>query len=43
VASIMLHGRIVRTGPPGEIGDELAAAYLGSTGPASVISSQGAP
>jgi len=43
VASIMLHGRIVRTGPPGEVADELAAAYLGSAGPASVVSSQGAP
>ena len=29
VASIMLHGRITRTGPPAEIADELAAAYLG--------------
>jgi branched-chain amino acid transport system ATP-binding protein len=28
-ASIMLHGRITRTGPPAEIADELAAAYLG--------------
>jgi len=43
VASIMLHGRIVRTGPPGEVADELAAAYLGSAGSASVVSSQGAP
>jgi branched-chain amino acid transport system ATP-binding protein len=31
VASIMLHGRITRTGPPREIADELAAAYLGSS------------
>jgi len=30
-ASIMLHGRIVRTGPPGEIAEELAAAYLGAS------------
>ena len=30
VASIMLHGRIVRTGPPNEIAEELAAAYLGA-------------
>jgi branched-chain amino acid transport system ATP-binding protein len=29
VASIMLHGRIVRTGPPNEIADELTEAYLG--------------
>ena len=29
VASIMLHGRIVRTGPPTEIAEELTAAYLG--------------
>jgi branched-chain amino acid transport system ATP-binding protein len=28
-ASIMLHGRIVRTGNPTEIAEELAAAYLG--------------
>jgi branched-chain amino acid transport system ATP-binding protein len=31
VASIMLHGRITRTGPPAEIAEELAAAYLGAT------------
>jgi branched-chain amino acid transport system ATP-binding protein len=30
-ASIMLHGRIVRTGPPDEIAEELAAAYLGAS------------
>ena len=30
VASIMLHGRITRTGPPAEIAEELAAAYLGA-------------
>jgi branched-chain amino acid transport system ATP-binding protein len=30
-ASIMLHGRIVRTGPPAEIAEELAAAYLGAS------------
>jgi len=29
VASIMLHGRITHTGPPAEIADELASAYLG--------------
>jgi ABC-type branched-subunit amino acid transport system ATPase component len=29
VAAIMLHGRVVRTGTPSEIGEELAAAYLG--------------
>jgi len=29
VASIMLHGRVTRTGPPSLIADELAAAYLG--------------
>lgn len=29
IASIMLHGRIVRTGPPTEIAEELTAAYLG--------------
>ena len=28
-ASIMLHGRIVQTGPPAEIAEQLAAAYLG--------------
>jgi branched-chain amino acid transport system ATP-binding protein len=33
VASIMLHGRITRTGPPREIAEELAAAYLGSASP----------
>ncbi len=32
VASIMLHGRITRTGPPGAIADELSAAYLGLGG-----------
>jgi branched-chain amino acid transport system ATP-binding protein len=31
VASIMLHGRITRTGPPREIAEELAAAYLGAS------------
>jgi branched-chain amino acid transport system ATP-binding protein len=31
VASIMLHGRITRTGPPQEIAEELAAAYLGAS------------
>lgn len=31
VASIMLHGRIVRTGPPAEIAEELTAAYLGAS------------
>jgi len=31
VASIMLHGRITRTGPPNEVAEELAAAYLGAT------------
>jgi branched-chain amino acid transport system ATP-binding protein len=31
VASIMLHGRITRTGPPAEIAEELAEAYLGGT------------
>jgi branched-chain amino acid transport system ATP-binding protein len=31
VASIMLHGRITRTGPPHEIAEELAAAYLGAS------------
>ena len=30
VASIMLHGRITRTGPPAEIAEELADAYLGA-------------
>jgi branched-chain amino acid transport system ATP-binding protein len=30
VASIMLHGRIVRTGPPAEVAEELTAAYLGA-------------
>jgi branched-chain amino acid transport system ATP-binding protein len=30
VASIMLHGRITRTGLPADIAEELAAAYLGS-------------
>jgi branched-chain amino acid transport system ATP-binding protein len=28
-AAIMLHGQVVRVGSPGEIEDELAAAYLG--------------
>ena len=28
-ATIMLHGRITRTGPPAEIAEELTAAYLG--------------
>ncbi len=31
IASIMLHGRITRTGPPAEIAEELAAAYLGGS------------
>jgi branched-chain amino acid transport system ATP-binding protein len=31
VASIMLHGRITRTGPPAEIAEELTAAYLGAS------------
>ena len=31
VASIMLHGRITRTGPPTEIAAELTAAYLGAS------------
>ena len=31
VASIMLHGRITRTGPPAEIAEELTEAYLGGT------------
>ena len=31
VASIMLHGRITRTGPPAEIAEELTEAYLGAT------------
>jgi branched-chain amino acid transport system ATP-binding protein len=35
VASIMLHGRITRTGPPQELAEELAAAYLGTSAPAS--------
>jgi len=30
VASIMLHGRVTRTGPPSVVADELAAAYLGA-------------
>jgi branched-chain amino acid transport system ATP-binding protein len=30
VASIMLHGRITRTGPPAEIAEELTEAYLGA-------------
>jgi hypothetical protein len=30
IASIMLHGRIVRTGPPAEVAEELTAAYLGA-------------
>ncbi len=29
VASIMLHGRITRTGPPADIAEELTEAYLG--------------
>ncbi|MCB9372199.1 MAG: ATP-binding cassette domain-containing protein [Microthrixaceae bacterium] len=32
VAAIMLHGRVQRTGAPAEIGEELAAAYLGGVG-----------
>ena len=31
VASIMLHGRITRTGPPAEIAEELTDAYLGAS------------
>jgi branched-chain amino acid transport system ATP-binding protein len=31
IASIMLHGRITRTGPPAEIAEELTAAYLGTS------------
>ena len=31
VAAIMLHGRVQRIGRPAEIGEELAAAYLGGT------------
>ena len=31
VASIMLHGRITRTGAPNEIAGELSAAYLGAS------------
>jgi branched-chain amino acid transport system ATP-binding protein len=31
IASIMLHGRIVRTGSPVEIAEELTAAYLGAS------------
>jgi branched-chain amino acid transport system ATP-binding protein len=31
LASIMLHGRITRTGPPDEIAGELSAAYLGAS------------
>jgi branched-chain amino acid transport system ATP-binding protein len=30
VASIMLHGRVTRTGPPAVVAEELAAAYLGA-------------
>jgi branched-chain amino acid transport system ATP-binding protein len=30
IASIMLHGRVSRTGPPAVVADELAAAYLGA-------------
>jgi branched-chain amino acid transport system ATP-binding protein len=32
VASVMLHGRVTRTGAPGEIAEELGAAYLGRSG-----------
>jgi branched-chain amino acid transport system ATP-binding protein len=32
VASVMLHGRVTRTGLPGEIAEELGAAYLGGSG-----------
>ena len=35
IASIMLHGRITRTGPPHEVAEELAAAYLGASTPSS--------
>ena len=31
IASIMLHGRITRTGSPTEIAEELTAAYLGGS------------
>jgi branched-chain amino acid transport system ATP-binding protein len=31
VASIMLHGRVTRTGPPQEIAEELTEAYLGGS------------
>lgn len=31
VASIMLHGRVTRTGPPAEIAEELTEAYLGGS------------
>ena len=31
IASIMLHGKIVRTGAPADIAEELTAAYLGAT------------
>ncbi len=37
IASIMLHGRITRTGPPAEIADELAAAYLGGSAESSHV------
>ena len=36
-ASIMLHGRITRTGPPAEIAEELAEAYLGATSTPSAV------
>jgi branched-chain amino acid transport system ATP-binding protein len=32
VASVMLHGRVTRTGLPGEIAEQLGAAYLGGSG-----------
>lgn len=31
VASVMVHGRVVNTGTPAEIADDLAEAYLGTT------------
>jgi branched-chain amino acid transport system ATP-binding protein len=31
VASIMLHGRVTRTGPPRDVAEELGAAYLGAS------------
>jgi branched-chain amino acid transport system ATP-binding protein len=31
IASIMLHGRVTRTGPPRDLAEELGAAYLGAS------------